>query len=483
MSNSEKENKTSKKAPSKKNPVKKTASKKAVAKKPKKAEKAKEEVILNKEETANVDALIAADKAEREAPNSDASLDNEEHKVEEVDPVEQALKEAAASDAANQVKKDTENEAKKQAEFDKNVFVPLSAPTFEGDVCEEEVEKKRSFFSKTMKKTRRFSSITMLVLILGLIGGFVAYTYLPSDLKWITYVIFGVVLVFVIVAFILSSRLKKTMYGDIDVYVKDAFTIVDSYVFNDPEFKDVKLSKAGHIDVNDIGNAHYFDTINAVNSRNIVTLDFLDKKMTVSEVAARVPAQEEPLVLADEQRDVDLDGISSDTVAPEGVNPNEVEPEKKDEPKHSPLDKKNQPKEAYGIFGKFVTYPLALKENAGLIIVMKGTNTVFPTYLDSYSVLPVPALNSTFLVYTDDSSVANEVFQESDIVNVLNTFVTDENLENMFMCINPKGLRICLNYNETVMEVPMEKPVIGKPYVHYKNDIQKVKELIKALSK
>lgn len=419
--------------------------KKAVKKAaPKKAEPIKE-VLPTSEEQADLDALLNAGEIKEET---------------EADKTQKALDEISDSDPAKEIKDSTSGENRAPDQYQSNVFLPLSAPTFEGDTCEEAVEEKRKLFYTAIKKSRRFSTIIMLVIIVGLVGGFILNTYLPSDLKWVVYTVFGVLAALVIVSFVISSRIKKGMYGDIDVYVKDAFSIVDSYVFADPEFIDPEVSRTGHIDVADIGNAHYFDTIDSVNSRNIVSVKFMGKKMIISEVAAKVPAQPEP------------------TSATEEVKEAASEPESKFAQK-----KPQQKQQAYGIFGKFICYPLALKENAGLIIVLKGVNNVLPSYLDGYSEITISSLNENYLVYTDNAAICNKVFEDKEFTDILNSIQSDENLENFFFCINPKGLRACLNYNETVMEVPMEKGVKGKPYLHYKGDIQKVKSLIKALSK
>jgi|GEM_PF-3588115 len=402
------------------------------------------EVLPNPEEQADLDSLLNAEEIKEEP---------------ETDKTQKVLDEVSESDPAKEIKESASGENRVPNQYQNNVFLPLSAPTFEGDTCEEAVESKRKLFYTAIKKSRRFSTIIMLVIIVGLVGGFILNTYLPSDLKWIVYTVFGILAVLVIVSFIVSSRLKKGMYGDIDVYVKDAFSIVDSYVFADPEFIDPEISRTGHIDVSDIGNAHYFDVIDSVNSRNIVSVRFMGKKMTVSEVAAKVPAQPENTGKTEDSND-------------------STESESKFAKK-----KPQQRQQAYGIFGKFVCYPLALKENAGLIIVLKGINNVMPSYLDGYSEIAISSLNENYIVYTDNAAICNKVFEEKEFVDVLNSIQSDENLENFFFCINPKGLRACLNYNETVMEVPMEKGVKGKPYLHYKGDIQKVKSLIKALSK
>lgn len=404
-----------------------------------KAVETKDETLASKEETSSVDALVEADKEEKD------TKPEEEHKIEAADPVEQALKEAAASDAAQEVNENAEKGPEAQTQAMKNIFEPLKQIDFSGKTCEEMIEEKRSLFANDMKKSRTLSTVTMSILLVCIIGGYLLNMY--TTLTWLVYTIFGIAIVFVIAALIYSSRQRKKLYASVDVFVKDAMVIVDSYVFSDGEFSNTQVSRSGHVELETVTSAHYFDTINAVNSRNIVKTIFMNKELQVAEIAARVPYQA----------------------------PNDGKDHTNDDPK-------KKAKESYGIFGKYLSYPIALKEGAAVIITMKGTNGYTPTYLDGYQKVEAPSLNSSFDVYTTNPLVCEDMIKAEGFADTLNTFSSDANLENMFLSINPHGLSICLNYNESVMEVPMEKKVYGTPYTHYRDDIQKAKKLIKAIS-
>ncbi|MCI2069456.1 MAG: hypothetical protein LKJ88_07840 [Bacilli bacterium] len=418
----------------------KTVTKKASSKTSEKAEK---KPIARKN---TYDKKAEETKIAETKPEVAPVLEENQVKAEPVEqkPVEK-IDEAELAQAAEADKK-TEAPAPAPSEMEKNVYEPIPAPSYEGDLCEQELETKRKAFADGMKKSRTQSTITAGVLIVGLIGGFVANAYLPESLKWLVYVIFGVLILFIIVEMVISSRSRKKLYANVDVFVKDAILAVDSYVFTDPDFVQPVVSRNGHIDIPMIGQeSHYFETINAVNSRNIVKVEYLNKTLVVAEVAARIPYQ------------TPLDG--------------------KD---HSKDDPKKRPGESYGIFGKFVSYPLSLKSKASVIILLGGTNACLPTFLDGYGEVKNAALRADYRIWATDENAATEMLTPA-IVEILNGFSSDQNMENMFLSINKYGLKIALNYNETVMEVPMEKPVIGTPYVHYKADIKRVKELIKAL--
>jgi hypothetical protein len=417
----------------------------------------KEEKIASEKESEDIADLVALDKEEAQAKPEEAKPEEtkpeennqEENKTEEKKPEEetdqtqQALEQAANDDVAKDAEKDAKAAQESQSEMNKNVYEPLIKPAFEGDGCEAAIEEMRTKFSTGMKKSRRQSTLTLIILVIGLVLMFVLKQYLPTDLSWLIYVLLGILVVFLVVELILSSRNRKKLYANVDEFVKDAISEVDAYVFTDQEFIDTKVARAGHIDLSMLIEAHYFDTINAVNSRNIVRTTFLGKELTVSEIAARVP-------YADPMDDKD----------------------------HSAEKKK--PAESYGVFGKYITYPLALRDGASVIILMKGTNAYQPTFLDGYHQIAIPTLKASFLVWGTDDEITKEMIND-DFAALINQYSSDQCLENMFLSINPHGLKICLNYNETVMEVPMEKALVGTPYIHYKGDVKRAAGLIKVL--
>lgn len=398
---------------------------------------AEEKPVEKSSEESDVDELISA--------GSDVKKDEKGNSEEEhLKTLEEASKEN--TEASEEEKKEEEEKAESQKEMNKNVYVPLPAYP-DGLTCESKVRDMQQKFNADMKKSRTFSTIIMAIVLVGFVGAFFMYQYLPSDIKWITWILIGVVAVLLVVAFVLSSRKRKKLYTNVEKYVEDEIAVVDSYVFTDGEFKNPVYSAHGRIDLQMLIDAHYFDTINATNSRNIVKVHYLEREMTVSEIAARVPYQ----------KPADL----------------------KDHSKDKPV--KETPRESYGVFGKYVTYPVSLKNCADVIVLLQGANAYLPTYLDGYASLEVPNLKKDYLVWST-LPCGKELFTD-EVVDILNSFSSDAHLENLFLSINEKGLKICLNYNETVMEIPMDKPLQGEPFLHYRNDIQAVKKLIAEIKK
>jgi hypothetical protein len=429
-----------------------TKKRKTPTKAVKSEKKDKDETLASQTETSDVDALVAADKAEStpEAKPAAAAQPSAEAasqpavKPEASDQTQAVLEQSAADAPAQEIQAEAQSQASSQTAMNKNVYLPI--PAFEaGKTCEEQVEAARLKFALGMKKTRVFSTVIMAVLIVGLVGGFLMNSYLPSDLKWLVYVLFGILIVLVAAAMIVSSRQRKKLNTDVDAYVDTVLSTVDSYVFTDPEFTSPVYAKHGNIDLSMVVQAHYYDTINTINSRNVVKTQFMGQELTVSEVACQVPYQ------------IPSDGLD-----------------------HSKEDPKKAPSASYGIFGKYVTYPLTLASGVSVIFLMKGAHACLPTFTDGYQELKVEGLNDNFLVWATDETNGRAMFTP-EVLTILNSWKSDANMENIFFSVNASGLKISLGYNESVMEVPMEKPVAGTPYQHYKSDIEKVLNLIKAL--
>ena len=382
-----------------------------------------EEKDLNvKEEEKEVDSFLDAMKEADE-------LNNNENEVEE-------NKETA------EVKQEVVEEVKEETKPQDN-YVELAKPEFED--CEAHIEDMRSEFYKNMSKSKNMSTVVTIVLLLLLVLGFALSSILGEDLKWISYVIFGVAILGIIVTLFINSADKKKTLAKLDVYVIDVIQTIDSYAFaTNDSFSSVKACKSAKLELNDIVEAHFFDTINAINSRNVVLATLNDKTLKCGELACRVPYQAREL--------------KEGEVAP-----------------------KRQPSESYGIFGKYMTYPLNKK--FGVIVQLEGVNYYKPTYLDGYEEVEVEGLKKDFKVYATSKGDAKKLLNDEKLIDTLNSINSDDVLENMFLSLNENGTKFCFNYNETLMEIPMQKRVVNKPYLHFKNDIEKVVTLISRLER
>lgn len=345
-----------------------------------------------------------------------------------------------------EVKKEVSQEKQKPV----NNYIELDEPTFTS--CEDYVNNKRKDFDVIMKHGKKVSMIMTGSMLTLLVVAFVLSSTLGDSLKWISYVVFGIVLVGIIISLFFTAKDKKKTFGSVDDYVIDVIYAIDKFAFStNHDLTNIRACKGANMELSDITEAHYFDTINAINSRNVVIANLNGKELKCGEIACRVPYQTP--VVNEEQGEV------------------------------PPTNNKKQPTESYGIFGKYFCYPIALANGAAVIITMKGTNFCSPTYLDNYVGVNVPALNSSFSVYSTNEKDASELFDNQELVDILNSFKSDEVMENLFISINDNGLKICLNYNESLMEIPMQKDVVGTPYVHFANDVDKVVKFINIISK
>lgn len=348
-----------------------------------------------------------------------------------------------------------QNIVEKEEKTVKNEFIELPECP-ENFVCEDYVNEKRKTFDDIMKSSRRSSTITMVISVALLILGFVLNTSLDTSLAWISYVIFGIALVVIIVSFVFSSRGRKKIYGSVDNYVRDVIIGVDQYAFDQRGLTQVSVSPKGKADLQDIVDSHYFETINNFNSRNLIKGLYNGKEIKVAELAVRIPYQK-PL--------------------------DKVEGDNQDDKPVSKKKKTATPTESFGIFGKYFSLPVKAKEDESFILLLRGPNACLPTYLDGYKEMTISDLNSAYLSWAINEEKARKLLSDEKLIEVLNGFSPNESLENVIVSFNEKGLKVCLNYNESVMEIPMQKPVEGKPFETYKNDVRRVLDIVDCLSK
>lgn len=317
--------------------------------------------------------------------------------------------------------------------------------------CEEYINETRTTFDNIMKSSRRTSTITMVAAVALLIGGFAMNTLLDHSLIWLSYVVFGLALIVIVVSFVFSSRGKKKIYGSVDDYVRNVIIAIDKYAFDQNGISQGFVSPKGKARLDDIVDAHYFATINNFNSRNIVKAYYKNNEFFVSELAVRIPYQK-PL---------------------------------EDNSAEEPKSKKNNkaPTESFGIFGKYFAYPLKVEDDSSFMLVLRGPNACLPTYLDGYKEYSVSNLNTSYIVWVKNEEKAKKIFDNEEFIELLNGFAPNESLENIILSLNTKGLKVCLNYNESVMEIPMQKSVVGTPYVTYKENVRRVLDIIDTLSK
>jgi hypothetical protein len=390
-----------------------------------------------------------AEKNQKTKANQEEELDKKEAEVlneENLNVSEVEIEQKIISD-------ETETIAKEKVQND---YIDLPECP-EGFVCEDYVNEKRKTFDNIMKSSRRSSTLTMVVSVVLLILGFILNTYLDTTLAWISYSIFGVALVVIIVSFVFSSRGKKKIYGSVDTYVKDVIIGVDQYAFDQVGLTQLTVSAKGKAELEDIVDAHYFATINNFNSRNIIKGFYKGKEFSVAELAVRIPYQKP------------LDKVEGE------------------EEENKPVSRKKKlagtPTESFGIFGKYFSLPVKVEDDESFILLLRGPNACLPTFLDDYKEITVSDLNASYMCWAKDEAKALKILSDEKMVEILNGFTPNASLENVIISSNSKGLKVCLNYNETVMEIPMQKGVEGKPYETYKNDVRRVLDVVDCLSK
>ena len=390
-------------------------------------------------EEKNVDLQ---EKEVNEVPSTEEKEDKETEEVKN-----ETVENTEASEVTEENTEET-NEENANAPVEEP-FQDLAKPEFED--CEEYVRKMKAEFDKNLAKDRNSSMITIVVVLVLFVAIFAGSFFMPKDYSWVITLLFALVIVGVIVYMIFLFKGRKKLDKVVQKFLLDFIYGVDAYAFaTNDKLNDVKASKAAKVTIDEIVDAHYFDVINAFNTRNVVKANFLDKEIRCGELACRVPVVKE--VKLDEEGNV----------IEQPVNPKD-------------------PTETYGIFGKYFSYECEADHEDAFIVYMEGPNAYKPTFLDGYEEIEVEGLRSDFHCYAVNKERALKKLM--NIRFILNEFTPDDVLENLFVSYNEKGLKVCLNYNETLMEVPLRKDIKNKPYAHFKDDINGVLGIAECLTK
>ena len=214
------------------------------------------DVLLSDKENELVDSLIDETTKPSQVDETNPSSENQSDLEGEVDKTQQALDEVSQSPAA------------KENQLDPNILdntsdvIYVSLPKYEGENIEQDVEAKRKQFRKLVVKSNRYSKYGMIAVFVLIIVSFVLGFTLPENIKWLTYIFIALAIVLLVLMFILTRREQKGISLEVTNYVSDVISLVDSFVFDNPRFEDVTYSVKDKLQLDDIVQAHYFDTIN-----------------------------------------------------------------------------------------------------------------------------------------------------------------------------------------------------------------------------
>lgn len=433
-----------------------------------------EEAIV--EHAAKEEPVVEEPKAETEGP---AIIDLGEEKVEE----------KSTDEILNEEPEGIYT--KKESDIEKNFVYKNPTGTVDNVNVKlaDTIDGARVKFVKSYKSNRLGSSISLGVFSAFLVATAIVYiTLSQSENKALYNGLIWPFLSLAIVALIcflfFSNMSKKKSTQEIQQYL-DTWT--DSFVSaaycNKEGIENISYSVEGKVDDWSVINTHYFSTIDSIDSRNHIVLEFLGKAYCDTEVSITVPLYSDfAKRIASEKIVEDPNKKADDEPAIVDVNEESKEDSKKDK---KPVEKRERSPYVGG-YGKFISYSLYAKgDNDYLIITRETKETYLPTNvhgLTRFDNLAAKYFGQGFVIWASDSKFVESVLSE-EVVAELKAMEPNSTLEDWFFTFNKNGAAFMLNYGKTIMELPMYEKVHADEVDQYPNDVAHVLATFKSLSK
>lgn len=465
----EKTNATKKTSSTGKTTAKKTAAKsKAVTK------KVEEEKLILDEETATIDTKVEETTKEVEP----------EQRTEEVEgPAILDLDEKTTDEILSEEPEGVYT--KKESDIQKN-FV-YKTPTGKVDnrnvFLADTIEGARTKFLKSYKSNKLGGTISVALFATFLVATAIIYLLLSQSenkalYNGLIWPFLSLSIVSLICFIFLSSRGTKKSREEIQNYLdtwSDSF--VSAAYCGREGVENISYSVEGKVDDWSVINTHYFATIDSIDSRCHVVMDYLGKAYCDTEVSITVPLYSDFA-----KRIASEKVISSSSKNEEETTDADVD----DQPKKDKKVETRQRSPYVGGYGKFISYSLKAKgDNDHLLITRETKESYLPTNvhgLTRFDNLAEKYFGEGYVIWANDAKFVEEVLSD-DVIAQLEALEINNVLEDWFFTFNKKGAAFMLNYGKAIMELPMYEKVHADEVEKYPNDISHVLSTFKILSK
>lgn len=357
--------------------------------------------------------------------------------------------------------------------FKSTTYVNDGTRTFD-----EDIERIRKTNLSKMNSFKVFDYVFLGLMVLAFVGVILVTFLNKNGSKALTYTVVGIAFAVILAGFILSSVLNKKKSKIVNEYLDQYEDATYSYVLSDLNVQDLKYCVAAKIEDQDVIQAHYFRTINAIQSRAAISgkrngLDFHG-----AEVAVSIPSVPFTVTNAKPVDLINLDGSKYDpqtsetmtgtqefatkdmtlidlNVASEASGSSKIQDRRRKDA-YKASQKAGQTSEtSTGFFGKYFSYDMKVHSSEALIISFMGDKeyTVLPDYINGYQAIKVPGLRSNIVVYATDIS-NSRIFFDDEAIRNLNEVVTGPYVQSAMVSINSYGTKVGLTLSDDIMSLP-----------------------------
>ena len=297
--------------------------------------------------------------------------------------------------------------------------------TGESRPYDEVIEEARQEINKAYSKQRRTSNIVMVIVVAGLIGGFVMILQKVMGFTIAGYSLIGALVVFMVVFYFVT---KNRLPNKIKDYIALVTNALNGHVFRDGAYSELRSDPTDRAELSELLAEGVYEGASNITSRNVVEGLFGGRHFNVVDVALR----------------------------------------------------KGQGKQMINLFiGKHVSYPNNLHFEGRYVILSKrvGAETDIPNAINDLAVL---SEEEGFVVYgPKDSKITKDT--NTKIVSLIKDIKVNDELLNLAVVIWAGHSAAYLSYSDAIIALPFEKPFNKEPFEQYTSQQLQLLNALKTL--
>lgn len=329
----------------------------------------------------------------------------------------------------------SENEIKNETPVEETEEVKASAPKSVDDPVEltkytsdersyvEVVDELRLDIVKQTKKQQRISTISMVVVLLLCVGGFLFLG--NKEYQFISYILLGVALVTLLTFSVIVKRIASP---DVKTYVAKAYTAVNRYVFNDGQYTDCTYYPTSKIVYSEVCEDGVYKDVKETVSRDVVEGKFNGRSFKAGEL-----------------------GI------------------------YKAMVKRAKPT---AFVGKYLTYPNDLHFVDRIVIVSRGATDIdIPDGLEDLAKVQE---DEKFEIYAKEGTNVKEILG-SKFISAIKNFEVANHLLTLTVVIWAGRSVVYASYDDESVTLPFMKKIDETCFTQYRDDTLKVIEALHML--
>lgn len=373
--------------------------------------------------------------------------------------------------------------------IDQSYFKPIKYVNDSTRTIDEDIELTRKTYMAKIGKSKTWDIVSIVLMVVSFVAVIiVSFTIKDESLNWVIWTVIGIAVAVIIGSFVLASVFNKKNSKVAEEYLGVYEDMVNGYTLTGLDVTDPVLCSNAKISDEEIIQAHYFRTINSIQSRALVEGKRKDLEFQVAEVAVVIPPKDFDEVNAKPTELVNLDDtayvpspvpgatVTSTQELPDKdmtmidldlngeVNGNDKEAKKRQKDKEKAAQKNAAPhKTSSGLFGRIFSWKMCVSSEEAFIISYMGDKqfTVLPDFLTGFEAVHVPGLRTNIVVYCVNPTEAAKFFDEEG-VKILNSITVSMTVQSAFISINSYGSKLALTLSDDIMSLPLKtSPHVG----------------------